>query len=88
MTADMLAILYLLAIVALASGTSAIYMARVKPFPVQWLYYHYFIRKPLVWTILAGALAWVAVAGMRSGSFPASALGPITIMCLAMALHT
>lgn len=52
----MVFLFYLLAVIALATGTAAIYMALIKPFPVQWLYYHYFIRKPLVWTILAGTV--------------------------------
>ena len=46
--------LYLLSIIALLVGSAAVYMALLKPFPVQWLYYHYFIRKPVVWAF-AGA---------------------------------
>ena len=52
-------ILYLAAVLALAIGTAAIYMAMLEPFPLRWLYWHYFVRKPLVWSILLGSAGWV-----------------------------
>ena len=52
-------VLYLLAAIALLVGTAAVYMALIRPFPVQWLYYHYFIRKPAAWATLGGALLYV-----------------------------
>lgn len=42
---------YFLAVFSLLIGTAAIYMAFIPAFPVSWLYYHYFIRKYLVWAI-------------------------------------
>ena len=65
--------LYVLAISALLVGTAAVYMALLKPFPVQWLYYHYFIRKPAVWTILAGSLVYVTFLSLERGTFPLAA---------------
>ena len=38
----MLFLFYLFAILSLAIGTAAIYMALIQSFPVQWLYFHYF----------------------------------------------
>src|SRR5678815_6021979 len=79
-------VLYLLAIVALLVSTAAIYMALIKPFPVQWLYYHYFLRKPIVWSIFGGSLLWVAWLAADSGSVPWSALTPLILMALAIVL--
>ena len=78
--------LYLLAIVALLIGTAAIYMAMIKPFPVEWLYYHYFIRKPVVWAIFTGAVIWAIGVTMQTGVFPPGALFPLVLMGLAVVL--
>lgn len=75
-------IFYLLALVSLLVATAAIYMALIEAFPVNWLYWHYFIRKPLVWTILAGTLAW----GLLQHPFPSALLGPLVLMALAVVL--
>ena len=78
--------LYLLAIVALLIGAAAIYMAMIKPFPVEWLYYHYFIRKPVVWAIFTGAVIWAIGVTMQTGVFPPGALFPLVLMGLAVVL--
>lgn len=78
--------LYLLALIALFVGTAAIYMAMIKPFPVEWLYYHYFIRKPVVWAILGGSLVWVAWLAFATGSFPLAAFIPLGLMVLSVVL--
>ena len=79
-------ILYLLAIIALLVGTAAITMALIKPFPVQWLYYHYFIRKPIVWAIFGGSLLWVTWLTCNTGSFPSGTIVPLALMALAIVL--
>src|SRR5688500_5657613 len=79
-------VLYGFAILALLVGTGAVYMALIKPFPVQWLYYHYFLRKPLVWSIFATSLLWVAWLAADSGSVPWPALAPLALMALAIVL--
>ena len=79
-------ILYILAIIALLVGTAAIYMALIKPFPVEWLYYHYFFRKPVVWSILGGSLFWEAWLTLETGSFRWAALVPLGLMGLAVVL--
>ena len=79
-------ILYLLAIVALLTGAAAIYMAMIKPFPVEWLYYHYFIRKPVVWAIFTGTVIWTIVVTMQTGVFPSGAFFPLVLMGLAVVL--
>ncbi len=79
-------ILYLLAIIALLVGAAAIYMAMIKPFPVEWLYYHYHIRKPVVWAILGGSLFWELWLTISTGSFRLEALFPIGLMGLAVIL--
>ncbi|MCG2784229.1 MAG: hypothetical protein L6461_03905 [Anaerolineae bacterium] len=82
----MIFLFYLLALIALATGTAAIYMAIIKPFPVEWLYYHYFIRKPIVWAISTGALAWLTWETGRTGTFPAWGIPPVFLMGLAVLL--
>jgi hypothetical protein len=86
MGAIMLFFLYLLALMALAIGTAAIYMAMIKPFPVEWLYYHYFIRKPLVWTIFVGMIVWVIWEARQSGSFHIPNIFPVFLTGLAVIL--
>ena len=78
--------LYLLATIALLVGSAAIYMALLKPFPVQWLYYHYFVRKPLVWTMSGGSLAYVTWLSLEAGSFPMAAAVPLALIALAVVL--
>ena len=78
--------LYVLATVALLVGTAAIYMALLKPFPVQWLYYHYFIRKPLVWTIFGSSLVYVTWLSLEAGGFPMAATVPLALVGLAVVL--
>jgi hypothetical protein len=82
----MVFLFYLLTIIALATATAAIYMALISSFPVQWLYYHYFIRKPIVWVILVGTVIWVFVITLRTGAFPLWTLIPLVLMCLAVVL--
>jgi hypothetical protein len=79
-------ILYLLAILALLVGTAAIYMALIKPFPVQWLYYHYFVRKPVVWAIFGGSLLFEIWLILNTDSFRLAAVVPLGLMGLAIVL--
>ena len=82
----MVFLFYLLAIIALATATAAIYMALIKSFPVQWLYYHYFIRKPIVWTILVVTVFWVGWQTWQTGAFPLWTIIPIFLMGLSVIL--
>ena len=79
-------IYYLLATIALLVGTAAIYMALIKSFPIEWLYYHYFIRKPVVWAIFGGSLLWEAWLTISTGSFRLEASVPLSLMGLAVLL--
>ena len=79
-------VLYLLAAIALLVGTAAVYMALIRPFPVQWLYYHYFIRKPAAWAILGGALLYVTWLSRETGTFPLAASVPLALIGLATVL--
>ena len=82
----MIPILYSLALISLIIGTAAIYMALIKVFPVEWLYYHYFIRKPIVWTIFIMSLLWTIYITLVHGSFPTFVILPLIIMGLAVVL--
>lgn len=78
----MITLFYLLAIVSLLVGTAAIYMALIEAFPVRWLYWHYFVRKPIVWGIFGLTLLW----GFLQPQFPWALLGPLVLMGLAIIL--
>lgn len=82
----MIFLLYLLALIALTTGTAAISMALIKPFPVEWLYYHYFVRKPLVWAVFVGTLIWIIWERSQTGIFPTWSLIPLLLMGLAILL--
>ena len=79
-------LLYPLAAIALLVGTAAIYMALLKPFPVQWLYYHYFIRKPLVWTIFGSSLIYVTWLSFEADGFSMATIVPLALVSLAVVL--
>ena len=79
-------ILYLVAVLSLAIGAAAIYMAMLEPFPLRWLYWHYFVRKPLVWSLLLGSASWVVWMTWNEGAFPLWSIGPLAPMVLAVVL--
>ncbi|KRV50727.1 hypothetical protein AQ490_14660 [Wenjunlia vitaminophila] len=78
----MLVLMYSLAVVALTIGTAAFYLALVPAFPVSWLYYHYFIRKPAAWTLLAAGVG-IAVWETVDDGFPLSMIAPLSLLVLA-----
>lgn len=78
--------LWLLALLAFLVGTAAIYMALIRPFPVEWLYYHYFLRKPVAWGILGLSGLWTLQRVASTGAFPWAALVPLTLTALAVVL--
>lgn len=82
----MITLFYFLATVALVVGTAAIYMALLSIFPVKWLYYHYFIRKPIVWTIFIGSIIYVLYITLGSHSFPFWSIAPLLLMAFAVVL--
>lgn len=77
---------YILSFIALAIGTAAIYMALVEKFPVSWLYYHYFIRKPINWTILIVLVSWSLIIYKQQGQLPVWAIVPVLLSGLALVL--
>jgi len=81
-----LALFYILALLAVAIGTAAIYMALIERFPVWWLYYHYFIRKPINWSILIGLSIWTFVLYQQQEAFPAWTIVPLLMTGIALVL--
>ncbi len=79
-------IFYFFSIVAFLIGTAAIYMALIEAFPTRWLYYHYFIRKPINWSIFLGLTFWASIIFYQSGVFPVWTIAPIVIAFLALIL--
>lgn len=82
----MMTVLWLLAIASLLVGTGAASLALIPAFPVSWLYHHYFIRKPVVWGILAAAAGWATWATGKHGTPPWPAWPPLLLMGLAVVL--
>ncbi len=82
----MIFLFYALALIALATGTAAIYMALIKYFPAEWLYYHYFVRKPIVWIIFIGSTFWTIWQTWQLGAFPLGMIAPIILMIIAIIL--
>ena len=82
----MMYLFYLLAKIAFAIATASIYMAQIKVFPVKWLYYHYFVRKPIVWVILVGSIARASGITLQTSVFPKWILIPLALMGLAVIL--
>jgi hypothetical protein len=82
----LLALTYTVAVVALAIGAAAFYMAMIPPFPVSWLYYHYFIRKPAVWTLVAAGVGLAAWDTVEQGAFSLSMIGPLAVLGAAVYL--
>lgn len=79
-------ILYTTSLIAILIGTAAIYMALIEWFPATWLYYHYFIRKPINWTILIGISSWIKLSYYQTGIFPYEAIIPLLISIFALVL--
>lgn len=77
---------YTLSILSLIVGTAAIYLAMIESVPVSWLYYHYFIRKPLNWSILLLLLSWSSLIYFRENQWPLWTLPPIIIVLFALIL--
>lgn len=79
-------IFYALTFVAFTIGTAGIYMTLIEKFPVSWVYYHYFIRKPINWTIFATLLIWTLIIYRQQDEFPVWTIAPILLTCLAVVL--
>lgn len=77
---------YTLSILSLIVGTAAIYLAMIESVPVSWLYHHYFIRKPLNWSILLFLLSWSSLIYFRENQWPLWTLPPIIIALFALIL--
>lgn len=77
---------YLASIISLLVGTAAIYMALIERFPISWLYYHYFIRKPLNWSIFLGLCMWAMLIYHAQNAFPYWAIAPVGISLLSLIL--
>lgn len=52
-------------------------------FSRPWVYYHYRVRKPAVWTLFAVGVLVVGWAALRQGTFPLAALWPLLLLALA-----
>ena len=79
-------VFYILAFTALTIGTAAIYMALIEAFPTSWLYYHYFIRKPVNWSILIVIIIYSSIICYQQEEFPLWSIPPLFISGLALIL--
>ena len=77
---------YVLAFIALAIGTAAIYMTLIEAFPTHWIYYHYFVRKPINWSILLILATWTGFVSFQLNQFPLWSIAPLLITAFAIVL--
>lgn len=77
---------YLLALLSLCIATAAIYMTLIEAFPVSWLYYHYFIRKPANWLLFILLSGWALFIYQSQGEFPVWAIVPVLLSGLGLIL--
>lgn len=78
--------LYILAITALVTSTAFVAFILVNALPVQGLFYHFFLRKPIAWTIFVGALICEIWRFSETGAFRWEAIIPLALMGLAVVL--
>ena len=79
-------IFHVFAFVAFAVGTASIYMTLIEKVPITWVYNHYFIRKPINWTILIILLIWISIIYYQKSEFPVWTIAPIVLTVLAVVL--
>lgn len=82
----MLGLLYILAVAALVISTGALYLALIPAVPSTWVYYHYRVRKPAVWSMLAGGVLIAGWMTLRDAMFPLGSLVPLLLLGLAVIL--
>ena len=82
----MVLLAYLLATVSILTGTAAVYMALLEQFPVRWLYYHYFVRKPIVWTILVVLVTMILHSIHNDGRVDPTLIAPVILGLLGVLL--
>ena len=76
-------ILYIIAFISLVIGMGAIFTL-VEKFPVKILYYHYHLRKPLIWSIFIISLGSQITSS--TNGFPTNAIPPLIIIALSVIL--
>ena len=79
-------LLYFLAFLALLIGVAFVVMALSESISIRWVYYHYFIRKPVNWTIFIIVFGWVIWITNEANVFPIWSIGPMAITGLALVL--
>jgi hypothetical protein len=76
-------IFYIIAFSSLVIGMGAIFTL-VEKFPVKLLYYHYHVRKPLIWSIFIASIGYQIM--NSSNGFSTNAIPPLAIITLSVIL--
>ena len=74
---------YILAFASLIIGMGAIFTL-IEKFPVKLLYYHYHLRKPIVWSIFIASLGYQII--NSSNGFQVNSIPPLIIIGLSVIL--
>lgn len=82
----MATLFYLLASISLVVGTAAIYLAMIEWVPVSWLYYHYFVRKPVTIGIIGLLLGLTVNLYLKDSQFPLWTIPPMVMVLLGFVL--
>ena len=81
-----IALFYTLSCTALIVGLGVIILALNEKANLKWLYYHYFIRKPVNWSILILLLVWVTFIIVQENEFPLWAIIPLTMSTIGLVM--
>jgi len=79
-------LMYLLAIISLAIGTGAISLTMIQTIPIKWIHIHYFIRKPVNWSIVLILVFGSILSSSIEGEIQFAAILPILLSFLALVL--
>lgn len=80
-----LLLLWGLTLLALAMGTAPIYLALTEAAPIRWLYWHYHLRKPVLWGISLLSVGLVlGLPGMADGFLSAGV--PLSLQVVSILL--
>ena len=81
-----LIVFYVLALIALMIGIAVVPMTFNKNTPIKMFYRHYFLRKPIIWTIFIALISWTLLIYIQQNEFPFWSIIPLLLASLALLL--
>lgn len=81
-----LIVFYVLALITLMTGIAVVPMTFNESTPIKMFYRHYFLRKPIIWTIFIALISWTLLIYIQQKEFPFWSIIPLLITSLALLL--